>query len=71
MIKIKESEEWKIIFRIKYRNFEYQIIFFGLINISAFYQTIINNILVKYLDIFTVIYLDDIFIYFKILEKYI
>ena len=40
-------------------------------NAPVFYQTIVNNILAKYFDIFAVIYLDDIFIYSKILEKYI
>ena len=71
MIKIKKNKKWKIAFRIKYKNFKYQIIFFKLINTPVFCQAIINNILIKYLNIFAVIYLDDIFIYFKILEKYI
>ena len=40
-------------------------------NISVFYQAIINNILIKYFNIFAVVYFDDIFIYFKIFKKYI
>ena len=40
-------------------------------NISVFCQTIINDILIKYFDVFAVIYFNNIFIYFKILEKYI
>ena len=31
----------------------------------------INNILAEYFDIFAVVYFNDIFIYSKILEKYI
>ena len=31
----------------------------------------INNILAEYFDIFTVVYLDDIFIYLKTLGEYI
>jgi FMN-dependent NADH-azoreductase len=38
---------------------------FGLINASAIYQALINNILKEYLDDFIVAYLDDIFIYSK------
>jgi Reverse transcriptase (RNA-dependent DNA polymerase) len=38
---------------------------FGLINVSAIYQVLINNLLREYLDDFVVIYLDDIFIYSK------
>ena len=45
--------------------------FFGLTNAPVFYQAIVNNILAEYLDIFAVIYLDDIFIYSKTLEKHI
>ena len=34
------------------------------------YQMLINNILVGYLNIYTVIYLDDIFIYSENLKDY-
>jgi hypothetical protein len=44
---------------------------FGLINASALYQSLINNIFRKYLDDFVVAYLDDILIYLKIKEEYI
>ena len=71
LIQIKENKKWKIVFRIKYGNFKYWIIFFGLINIFIFCQIIINNILIKYFDIFAVIYFNNIFIYFKTLKKYI
>jgi hypothetical protein len=44
---------------------------FGLINASALYQNLINNIFRKYLDDFVVVYLDDILIYLKIKEEHI
>ena len=71
MIKIKKNEEWKTAFRTRYGNFKYRIIFFGLINISIFCQTMVNNTLAEYFDVFAVVYLDDILIYSKTLEKYI
>ena len=43
---------------------------FGLTNVSAIYQILINNILAEYLDIYTVIYLNNIFIYFRNLEDH-
>jgi hypothetical protein len=43
---------------------------FGLTNIPATFQTIINHILREYLDIFVITYLDDILIYSKTLENY-
>jgi hypothetical protein len=44
---------------------------FGLINILILYQSLINNILRKYLDDFVIAYLNDIFIYSKTKEEHI
>ena len=38
---------------------------FGLSNVSASFQGYINKILAKKLDIFVIVYLDNIFIYTK------
>ncbi len=46
------------------------ILLFRLINISAIFQTIINYVLKDFIDKIVVIYLDDIFIFNKILEEY-
>jgi len=43
---------------------------FGLINTLVMFQAIINYILRKYLDIFVITYLDNIFIYLKILKNH-
>lgn len=48
-----------------YGYFKYQVMFFGLFNTSASFQGYINKIFIKKLDIFIIIYLDDIFIYTK------
>ena len=34
-MKIKESDEWKTAFRMRYRHFEYQVMLFGLLNAPA------------------------------------
>jgi hypothetical protein len=44
---------------------------FGLTNALALYQSLINNILRKYLNDFVVAYLNDILIYLKTKEKHI
>jgi Reverse transcriptase (RNA-dependent DNA polymerase) len=44
---------------------------FGLTNIPALYQSLINNIFRKYLDDFMVAYLDDILIYLKTKKEHI
>ena len=70
LVRIKEDDEWKTIFKIRYGIYEYQIILFGLINASVIYQTLINNTLAGCLDIYAVVYLDDILIYSKNWEDY-
>jgi Reverse transcriptase (RNA-dependent DNA polymerase) len=46
------------------------VILFKLINVSAIYQALINNILREYLDDFIVVYLDNILIYNKNEKKH-
>ena len=64
-MKIKEGNEWKTAFRTRYGHFEYQIIFFRLSNAPASSQGYINKILAEKLDVFIIVYLDNILIYTK------
>ena len=52
-------------FRTWYNHFEYQVISFRLSNAPTSFQGYINKILAKKLNIFTIVYLDNIFIYNK------
>ncbi len=60
---ILEGDECKTAFCTRYRHFEYQVMPFGLSNAPASFQGYINKLLAKKLDIFVVVYLDDILIY--------
>ena len=51
--------------RICFKLYEYIIISFKLINASATFQTYINNVLKEHLNMFVVVYLDDILVYSK------
>ena len=62
-MRIKEGDEWKTAFRTRYGHFEYQVMPFGLFNAPASFQGYINKILAEKLDIFVIVYLDDILIY--------
>ena len=62
-MRIKEDNEWKTAFRTRYAYFEYQVMPFRLFNAPASFQDYINKILAEKLDIFIIIYLDDILIY--------
>ena len=64
-MRIKEDNEWKTPFQTQYGHFKYQVIPFGLSNASASFQGYINKILAKKLNIFVIVYPNDIFIYTK------
>ena len=50
-------------FHIQYDHFEYMIMLFGLFNMPATFQAYINKALAGIIDVFCVVYLDDILIY--------
>ena len=59
-MRIKENNECKTAFQTRYGYFKYQVMPFGLSNASASFQDYINKILAEKLDIFVIVYLDDI-----------
>ena len=62
-MRIRKGDEWKTAFKTRYGHFEYQVMLFGLTNAPASFQGYINKILAEKLDIFVIVYLDDILIY--------
>lgn len=70
LIRIKEGEKWKTAFRTRREHYKYLVMPFGLTNAPATFQTIINHVFRECLDIFVVIYLDDILVFSKTLEEH-
>ena len=68
-MRICEGDEWKTAFKTRYNYFEYQVMSFGLFNAPANFQGYVNKILAEKLDIFVVVYLNDILIYTKNLKE--
>ena len=64
-IAIITADCYKIIFRTRYEHYEFNIISFDLINAPASFQSFMNDIFRDMLDIYVVVYLDDILIYSK------
>ena len=60
---IWEGDEWKTALRTWYSHFEYQIMYFGFSNAPASFPRYVNKILAEKLDVFVIVYLDDILIY--------
>ncbi len=69
-LRINKKDEWKTAFRTRYNMYEYKIVSFEFANASTTFQTYINVALRKYLDVFAFAYINDILIFFKILEKH-
>ena len=64
-IKICEGDKYKTTFRTQYGHFEYQVMPFGLSNALSTFQRYVNKILAEKLNIFVIVYLDDILIYIE------
>ncbi len=64
-MRIWKDDECKTVFKSYYGHFEYQVIPFGLTNALASFQSYINKILAKKLNIFVIVYFDNILIYIE------
>lgn len=71
LVRIAKGEEWKTAFRTRYGHFEYLVMPFGLTNAPATFQNLMNDILRDFLDVFVIVYLDDILIFSKTKEDHI
>jgi len=70
-VRIKEGDEWKAMFRTNRRLFEPLVMFFGLTNSPAIFQTMMNEIFIDMIsEGIVVVYLDDILIFTKTLEEH-
>ena len=63
LLRIALGEEWKTAFRTRYGSFEYLVMPFGLCNAPSTFQRFINDIFRDMVDVFIVVYLDDILIF--------
>ena len=63
LICVKEGDEWKTAFRTHLGLFEYMVMPFGLTNTLATFQSLIQDTLHDILDIYCVVYLDDILVF--------
>jgi hypothetical protein len=70
-LRIKEGDEWKAAFKTNRGSFEPTVMFFGLSNSPASFQTMMNEILKDLIDQgHVVVYMDDILIFTEDLESH-
>jgi len=71
-VHIKPGDEWKAAFRTNRGLFEPLVMFFGMTNSPATFQTMMNDIFRNLIaEGIVVVYLDDILIFIKTEEKYV
>jgi hypothetical protein len=63
LVRIKPGDEWKTAFRCHRGHFEYCVMPFGLTNAPAIFQQMMQTVFSDILNIFVIIYLDDILIF--------
>jgi hypothetical protein len=57
-------------FITRYELYEYTVMSFGLINAPAYFMYLMNIVFMKYLDMFIVLFIDDILLYSKNEEEH-
>jgi transposase InsO family protein len=70
LLRMKPGEEWKTAFRSRFGHYEYLVMPFGLTNAPAIFQGMMQDIFRDMLDIYVIIYLDDILIFSPDLETH-
>jgi hypothetical protein len=69
-VRVKEEDIPKTAFRIRYGHYEFLVMSFGLTNAPAVFMDTMNRVFHDYLDQFTVVFIDDILIYLKMLKEH-
>lgn len=67
---VKESEGSKTNFRLRYEHYEFTMISFGQANFLTTLMDIINQVFRPFLDMFLVVFINDILVYSQNLEGY-
>ena len=69
-MRIKGQDVPKTAFRTRYGHFQFLVLPFGLTNAPVFFMDLMNRIFQPYLDMFVVVFIDDILVYSKFYEEH-
>lgn len=68
-LRIQAKDIPKIIFAIRYGQYEFLVICFGLTNASFSFMDLINHIFRPYLDFFVIVFTDNMLVHSRNREK--
>jgi len=63
LVRVAPGDEWKTAFRTRYGSFEWLVMPFELTNAPSIFQRFVNEIFADLLDVYVLVYLDDILIF--------
>ena len=69
-IQIREGDVPKTVFSMRYGSYEYTVMSFGLTNVPSYFMYLMNSMFFKELDVFVIIFIDDILVYSKTEEDH-
>ncbi|XP_019090042.1 PREDICTED: uncharacterized protein LOC109128329, partial [Camelina sativa] len=69
-ILIDEADVRKTAFRMRYGHYEFVVTLFGLTNAPAAFMRLMNSVFQEFLDVFVIIFIDDILVYSKSPEEH-
>ena len=69
-LRIKDADVHKTSFRTRYGHYEFLVMLFGLTNAPVAFMDLMNHVFRPYVDLFVVVFIDDILVYTKDQEDY-
>ncbi|WMV25358.1 hypothetical protein MTR67_018743 [Solanum verrucosum] len=69
-LRVRESDIPKIAFKTRYGYYEFVVMSFGLTNAHVAFMDLMNRVFKQYLDLFIIVFIDDILIYSRNEEEH-